>query len=76
VDIVWESLEFSVDAFGQKGSASRSARAKERLFLCSHNSPRDERFRIQRAARWLQRFPLIHSDHHNNKSDSAKENGA
>jgi len=67
VKIICESSEFSVDNVGCKGNRTHCGQLRLVLFLDSHNSMPTNVPSIRRRTNHLERFPLIHSGHHNNK---------
>jgi hypothetical protein len=67
VDIVCESSEFSVDRRWMKLERNTPQLASPCVSLDSHNSPLGRIPGMLHATNQLERFPLIHSDHHNNK---------
>jgi hypothetical protein len=67
VDIVCESSEFSVDRRWMKLERNTPQLAASCVSLNSHNSPLRRIPGMPHTTNQLERFPLIHSDHHNNK---------
>src|SRR6266478_1512621 len=67
VDIVCESSEFSVDRRWMKLERNTPQLAASCVSLDSHNSPLRRIPGRPHTTNQLERFPLIHSDHHNNK---------
>jgi len=67
MDIVCESSEFSVDRRWMKLERNTPQLAASCVSLNSHNSPLRSIPGMPHTTNQLERFPLIHSDHHNNK---------